>query len=112
MKRYAIIADVKLWIEDFVDEDTGEVVSIERTEILGYHVEDFDLSENSDEAEIEIISIVINFNNTLKIGEKPRLFKFFISQKQYKRIVTSHYDNKVIKSIVRRIENKRIKELK
>ena len=25
---------VKAWVEDFVDEDTGEVVSIERTEIV------------------------------------------------------------------------------
>jgi DNA-directed RNA polymerase subunit beta len=25
---------LKTWIEDFVDEDTGEVVSIERNEVL------------------------------------------------------------------------------
>jgi DNA-directed RNA polymerase subunit beta len=25
---------LKTWIEDFVDEDTGEVVSIERTEVI------------------------------------------------------------------------------
>ena len=25
---------VRSWIEDFVDEDTGEVVSIERTEVI------------------------------------------------------------------------------
>jgi DNA-directed RNA polymerase subunit beta len=25
---------LKTWVEDFVDEDTGEVVSIERNEVL------------------------------------------------------------------------------
>jgi len=35
---------LRTWIEDFVDEDTGEVVSIERNEVI---IERDNLAENS-----------------------------------------------------------------
>lgn len=101
MKRFAIIADIEIYKEDFMDEDTEEIVSIERTNILSYNLEDFNLSKNKIEAEKEVIKIVNNFNNTLKPGEKLRKFIKFISKKQQKKIEDSKYDQKIIKRMVK-----------
>lgn len=35
---YCIIHEVKTWFEDFVDEDNGEVVSIERHQVLNTYI--------------------------------------------------------------------------
>jgi len=102
MKRYAIIADLKQWREDFTDKDTGEVVSIKRKEISHYFLEEFKLPEDNEEAKIEIEKIINNFNNTLKPGEKPRVFIRFISKRQQKRIEDLHYDQKIISKITKR----------
>lgn len=105
MKVYAIIAKVKYWIEDFVDELTGEVISIQRTEIVQYFIDDFTFYNILPEhQEAEIKSLVTMFNETAsKCGDYFREFKAIIPQKVASRLEKSINQQKDINKYLNRI---------
>ena len=76
---YCTIHEVKIWYEDFIDEDNGEVVSIERSSIIDTYIariENVPIGKSMKESEGLATSYVQAIHKNCRLGKLITYHKY------------------------------------